>query len=75
MCIRKEINTVLNLFMENVGLNLICLFIILVGVVLLIIVFKIKSRMTQIILGLLGIITIAIGLYGFLFIMSLGYNS
>lgn len=61
--------------MENVGLNLICLFIILVGVVLLIIVFKIKSRMTQIILGLLGIITIAIGLYGFLFIMSLGYNS
>lgn len=65
----------LNLFIENLGLNLIFLIIMLAGIILIVITFKINSKSTKIFLGLLGIITIIIGLYGFLFVMLFGYNS
>ena len=65
----------LNLFMDNVGLNLIFLSIVLVGIILVVTIFKIHSRSTKIILGLLGLLTIILGWYGLLFIMFFGYNS
>ncbi|UUV99918.1 hypothetical protein [Vagococcus luciliae] len=65
----------LNLFMDNLGLNLIFLIIVLVGIILITSTFKINSKSTKIILGVLGLITILLGLYGLLFIIFFGYNS